>query len=1158
MIRSLYAPRPNPYYIVAPDYQRTSAGVRVMHMLCDALNRCGYESYVATAVVHPDLVTPQVTQQVVELHKSQGVEPIVVYPEVASGNPIGADVVVRYLLNTPGFLRKIDEFGEDDIMFSFTKGLMLPGMREDNVMFLQPIDLKVFKLSDDPAKRVAGKICYYQGRLGRGIDKSLLPDDAIEITSSYPETWEELVDIFQMCEFFYSSATSALAAEAVLCGCIGVVLPGEAAPLNFSDDETGSFGCSWGLAPEDIDRARRTLPLLRERLEREEAEFWHSLDHFIAVTQQAATDKQQAKRELGAGKRLEKRDLLARELLSTQTSIAGDLPSIGVLLINPEGNAPSLRRSLSSIAECVNAGLAIVPLVIPGVDVDGGGANLIDDINRVASASGCDWLLVMQAGEELTFNGALMTSLQLAKMGSHRAVYADEVTRADHGKFDTALRPDINVDLLLSAPALFGRHWMFRRDLWEQMGKFSADYPEAFEFEFILRLIEVGGSNGLGHIAEPLLITKRPVLVDAPETRQVIERYLRRRGFDGAQVPADSPGRYALDYGHTESPIVSILILLEGQLLHAQRCLDSMLANTSYQQYEIILLDRGNDDALVVDWLAGIEQMGAAQLRVLRFTADSSPVAIRNHGATQARGEFLLFLDSTAGITSRNWLQQLLNHALRPEVGCVGGKLLNGDGRVRHSFTLLGLGGALGDPFAGMGAGESGYMERLQVDQNCAAVSGECLMLRQDLFTSAGGFDTSMASWADQDLCMRLSQAGYLNVWTPRVQVLINDPATPLATIAEQDRLYDRWLPAMVQDPAYNANLSLAAGGGFRLAANAWPMPAAIDEPAMPLVLAHPVKDLTLGQSRLLLPFNALQARGELKGIVSKTLYTVVELQRCNPDVILLQRQLDEDALEAMRRMKTFSTAFKVYELDRYLPDTPKPGFNSGNFGIDILDVLRAGASYMDRVVVPTPMLAGVFESFSTDLRIVESRLDPATWGSLRSLRQVASKPRIGLAIRGAHAADLALLTELIGSLAGSVEWVLIGSCPAHLRVFMHEVHNDLHVAYPSKLSGLNLDLALVPLQSTLANRCKSNEQLLEFGACGVPIICSDLEAHRSMLPVTLVADGAANWMEAVRSHLAEPEAMKRLGDDLQACVRRDWMLEGANLDAWRDAWLAH
>lgn len=1154
MIRSLYAPRPNPYYLVAPDYRRNSAGIRVMHMLCDALNRCGYESYVSTSIVHPGLVTPYLTQQRVDMHKAQGLEPIVIYPEVVSGNPLGCDVVVRYLLNTPGFLRQIDGFGEDDIMFSFTKGLMLPGMPEKNVMFLQPIDLNVFKLPDDPSKRVPGKVCYYQGRLERGIDKSLLPDDAIEITGSYPDSWEELVDIFQTCEFFYSSATTALSAEAVLCGCIAVVMPGEGAPLDFSVDETGNFGCSWGLAPEDIDRARRTLPLLRERLEREELEFWNSLDHFIVVTQHAAADKQQVKRELSVARRLEKRSLAAGELLKKSVLSNGDLPSVGVVVVNPQANAPLLRRTLASIEACAQAGLAVQALVADDSVSD----SPVADINLMTADSGCDWLLVVRAGEELTLHGLLMTVSQLANMGDHRAVYADEVMRGEFGQLDTALRPGINLDLLLSSPAEYARHWLMRRDLWASMGGFAVDQPQEFELEFILRLIEAGGLQGLAHVAEPLLIAHRVAQGDQPEARELIQHYLQRRGFDGAQVPADPAGHYALDYGHTAAPMVSIVMLLEGQLLHAQRCLDTLLANTSYQQYEILLLDRGNDDNLMVDWLAGIEAMGASQLRVLRFTADSAPAAIRNHAATQARGEFLLFLDSTAGITGKNWLQQLLNHGLRPEVGCVGAKIIDGNGRVRHGFSVLGQGGAVGEPFAGIGAGEPGYMSRLQLDQNCSAVSLDCLMVRQELFVSAGGFEVAMAPWAEQDLCLRLSQAGYLNVWTPRVQILVTAEAQPAPTADEQERLYDRWLPTLAQDPAYNVNLSLAAGAAFTLTASAWPLPVALDGPSVPRVLAHPMTELLRGQARFLQPFKSLQAHGWLDGVVARQLLSPVELQRLNPDVILLQRQLDDGALEAMRRMKAYSKAFKVYELDRYLPGTPMPGINSGNFGIEVLEHLRLGASYSDRLIVPTAMLAQVFEGAGPDLRILETRLDPGTWGGLCGARQVGPKPRVGLSLRGSHGADIALVAEVIRTLADSVEWVLIGNCPAHLRAFMQEVHSELESTSAVSLAVLGLDLALVPLQNTLANRCKSNERLLEFGACGVPVICSDLEAHRSNLPVTLTQDGPANWMEAVQAHLADLPATQRLGDELQACVRRDWMLDGANLAAWRDAWLVH
>ena len=216
MIRSLYSARPNPYYIIAPDYRRNSAGIRVMHMLCDALIRSGYEAYISANILNPALMTPRLTSEVKALHKAQKIEPIVVYPEVVTGNPLAGNVVVRYLLNTPGFVGGNGIYGEDDILFAFAKGLCIPGMSEKNILFLQPIDLGVFRLPDNPAKRIAGKVCYYQGRSGRGVDKAALPAGAIEITFNYPETWEGLVEVFQTCEYFYSSTATALTADCLL------------------------------------------------------------------------------------------------------------------------------------------------------------------------------------------------------------------------------------------------------------------------------------------------------------------------------------------------------------------------------------------------------------------------------------------------------------------------------------------------------------------------------------------------------------------------------------------------------------------------------------------------------------------------------------------------------------------------------------------------------------------------------------------------------------------------------------------------------------------------------------------------------------------------------------------------------------------------------
>lgn len=1113
-------------------------------------------------VLNPELMTPLLTNNVIALHKQQGMEPIVVYPEVTSGNPLRGEVVARYLLNTPGFLDGGKDYGEDDILFAFTKGLLLPGMPEENVMFLQPIDLNVFKLPDNPARRIPGKICYYQGRTGTGLDRNMLPVDAVEITGSYPATWEGLVDIFQTCEFFYSSATTALSAEAALCGCIGVVVPGDGAPLNFSAEETGNYGVAWGTSPQEIERARRTLPLLRESLEAQEVSFWSSLDLFINTTQGAASKIRSTKLELGVAKRLETRNLAARQLQAGSSAVQCYIPAIGVVILDLHGNSDQLTRTLDSLAACEGAGVSVIPLIVSHSSVPHfgnpairDGDNFVEAINQAVRASACEWLIVVRAGDEFTPSGLLMTSLKLAEMGDHQGVYTDEVARFGNNSVEALLRPDINLDLLLSFPAGFSRHWLLRRDLWQQMGGFATDLHEAFELQFVLRLVESFGLHGLGHISEPLLISDAISPQDIAQERNVIGHYLQRRGYDNAQVSSSRPGNYQIDYGHSQIPLVSVFVVVDGQLPQAQLCMDSLLENTTYSRFEVLLLDRGNEDSLVADWLFGIEQLGITQLRVLRFTNEASPAAIRNHACTEASGDFLLFLDSSIGVVGKDWLQQLLNHAMRPEVGCVGAKLVGGDGRIRHAISLLGMNAMVGEPFKNS-PDEAGYMQRLQVDQSCSAVGEHCLMVHRELFMSVGGFDECLSPWAAADFCLKLSQAGYINIWTPRVRLFISNTQDSPSSTAQEDLMYERWLPVLAHDPAYNTNLSLAGDTAFNLADTAWPLPVSVVESSTPRILAYPARKAVDGQSRIIQPFNALCRGGVIDGALARELMSVTELARFAPDSVLFQRQIDNSHIESMRRMKSFSQAFKVYELDRYLPDTPIPGFNRGNYGSQVLDTMRQGLGLMDRLVVSSEMLAEVFEGFNPDVRVLQSRLDPKSWSGLSSKRQICGKPRIGLVARGTLASDIELIADVVEVLTNEVHWVLIGSCPVHLRGFVHEVHGEADEGYPARLASLNLDLALAPLQNTLLNRCRSNERLLELGFLGISVIGSDLEPHHGDLPVTLVKDGFAPWMEAVRSCMADLDAAQRMGDTLQACVRNNWMLDEPHLKVWRDIWL--
>ena len=230
-----------------------------------------------------------------------------------------------------------------------------------------------------------------------------------------------------------------------------------------------------------------------------------------------------------------------------------------------------------------------------------------------------------------------------------------------------------------------------------------------------------------------------------------------------------------------------------------------------------MLAANATPSAAVNDWLGTLRH---AKVNVLRADQPLSEVALYNAASEQAQGEYLVLLATDSEIVNPNWIDSLLNHAQRPEVGIVGAKLVDRDGKVSQAGLILGLNGGVGSAFIGEKHAATGYMQRLALEQNYSAVSKVCLMVRKELFDALGGLDeVDFASgFSDVDLCLKAGQAGYLTVWTPSVQVL-HTGELPQASEALQ-ALREKWSGAFAQDPAYNANLALT-GKGFTLAENA-------------------------------------------------------------------------------------------------------------------------------------------------------------------------------------------------------------------------------------------------------------------------------------------------------------------------------------------------
>lgn len=503
-------------------------------------------------------------------------------------------------------------------------------------------------------------------------------------------------------------------------------------------------------------------------------------------------------------------------------------PQFGILLLDLDNDVDKLQVTLDSLLEGHSKSFKVVVLTTgeaPAATtaqntlhfVRVTQSNFVDKLNQSARQSPCDWLLLAEAGDEFTAGGLLRASLELLSAADCRAVATDEIQRTAEGALVDVFRPGFNLDLLQSLPALMARHWLIRRDVLIDAGGYQPDFSKALEFDLLLRIIEAGGLSGLAHLDEPLLISQAPVLEENAHERLALLRHLGNRGYK-AKITSANPGTYQIDYRHTERPLVSIIIPAGDDLAVLQQCLQGVLLRTRYTRYEVLIAVNPNQSAEVNDWLGAHQH---PKVRVLCADRPLSNAALYNAASQEAQGEFLVLLAVEAEVVNPNWIESLLNHAQRPEVGIVGAKLVDREGKVTQAGLILGMNGGVGSAFVGERYdASSSYLQRLVLEQNYSAVSKVCLMVGKELFGALGGLDdvTFAEGLSDVDLCLKAGQAGYLTVWTPLVQVI--HPGVVSQAPEALDALREKWTAAFAQDQAYNANLALT-GKGFSLGESA-------------------------------------------------------------------------------------------------------------------------------------------------------------------------------------------------------------------------------------------------------------------------------------------------------------------------------------------------
>ena len=189
-------------------------------------------------------------------------------------------------------------------------------------------------------------------------------------------------------------------------------------------------------------------------------------------------------------------------------------------------------------------------------------------------------------------------------------------------------------------------------------------------------------------------------------------------------------------------------------------------------------MDNASREPITHELLAELSRDPRVQIR-----ADPRPFefsALMNAAAADTGADVLVFLNNDTQVLSPDWVEVLIEEALRPAVGAVAPLLVYPDGRVQHAGAAVGLHGWAGHPFAGLAPDErTPFGAASDGVRNWLAVTAACMMVERTKFERVGGFDESFAvAGGDVDLCLRLTAAGMRSLCVPHVQLLHDESAS--------------------------------------------------------------------------------------------------------------------------------------------------------------------------------------------------------------------------------------------------------------------------------------------------------------------------------------------------------------------------------------------
>jgi len=451
--------------------------------------------------------------------------------------------------------------------------------------------------------------------------------------------------------------------------------------------------------------------------------------------------------------------------------------------------------------------------------------------SALALATG-EYVALLDHDDELVRHALHLVVEAINQNPSAQVLYSDEDKIDEQGnRADPHFKPDWNPDLFFSQNYV-SHLGVYRRELLQRAGGFRTGVEGSQDQDLLLRCLPHVNPAEIVHIPKVLyhwrIVQGSTALACGEKSYtteagiKVLHDFFSAQGREDVKVENGLvPNTYRVRYPVPQpEPLVSLLIPTRDKLELLEPCIRSTLDKTTYRNYEIIILDNESAEPATLEFFKHIQAVDS-RVRVLPYHQPFNYSALNNYGVQQARGELIGLVNNDIEVISPEWLTEMVSHALRPEIGCVGAKLYYEDETIQHAGVIVGLGGVAGHSHKYFPRQSSGYFHRLKIVQNLSAVTAACLLVRKSVYEQVGGLEENglRIAFNDVDFCLKVREAGYRNLWTPYAELFHYESKSRGAEDTREkverfnkeiEFVKTKWGELLRRDPCYSPNLTLA------------------------------------------------------------------------------------------------------------------------------------------------------------------------------------------------------------------------------------------------------------------------------------------------------------------------------------------------------------